>query len=603
MTSYVMPALPMVGATGTAEINSNRLEPALYSLAKRQRATPMTAIPQAPNNPLDAGQAALGRAAWREARTWFEAALAAAETAEALEGLGMACWWLSDASTAFGARERAYQLYRHRRDNRGAARVATCLAMDHCTFRGEAVLAGGWIRRAEHLLAGEMCRELGGLLVVRAHMALMYDHDPASAQRLAAEAGSLGRTLGDIDLEMLAMAYEGLALVSLGRVGEGMRCLDEATIAAAAGEMNDVDATCTACCCMIYACEKTRDFERAAQWCAQLEDRSRRSSYQVMFVVCRVHYAGLLIWRGAWAEAEAELANAMGEMERTHRAQAAGALVMLAALRCRQGRLDEAAALFDRAEAHPYRMMAHNSCLLGRAALALELGEAETAIDLAGRFLRAVPIEDRLERAAGLELLVRAHCSLGNIGEAEESLRELRLAAATVSTAPMRAAVRFADGLVAAPHEPATAKRCFEDAIEGWSGSGAPFEAADARIELGRVLFRLGRRAAAIEQANAAGEALCAIGASRAAGRAQELARELDGGDGPPCDGDGAGPLSRRESEILGLMAQGLTNRQIARQLCRSEHTVHRHVANILTKLDRPSRAAAVSYAAKHGLV
>lgn len=564
---------------------------------------PMTAISHAPNNPLDAGQAALGRAAWREARACFEAALAAAETSEALEGLGMSCWWLSDAATVFSARERAYRLYRHQGDNRGAARVATCLAMDHCTFRGEAVLAGAWIQRAEHLLAGERCRELGGLLIVKAHMALMYAHDPAGAQRLAAEARSLGKALRDIDLEMLAMAYDGLALVSAGRVGEGMRCLDEATIAALAGEMSDVDATCTACCCMIYACEKTRDVERAAQWCAQLEDRSRRSSYQLMFTVCRVHYAGVLIWRGAWAEAEAVLAGAMGELERTHRAQAAGALVMLATLRCRQGRLDEAAALLDRAEAHPYRMMAHNPSLLGRAALALELGDAESGIDYAGRFLRAIPMEDRLERAAGLELLVRAHCALGNLAEAEESLQELRSVSAAVDTAPMKAAYRFVEGLVAAPHDLATAKRCFEDAVEGWVRSGDPFETAAARIELGRVLLRLGRRAAAIEQMRAAGEALHAIGAKRAAERAQDLASELDRGDGSRGDSDLACPLSRRESEVLRLMAQGLTNRQIAMQLCRSEHTVHRHVANILAKLDLSSRAAAVSYAAKRGLV
>jgi ATP/maltotriose-dependent transcriptional regulator MalT len=568
----------------------------------------MTAIPHAPNHPLDAGQAALGRAAWGEARACFEAALGAAETPEALEGLGMACWWLGDAATLFAARERAYRLYRHRRDNRGAARVATCLAMDHCTFRGEAVPAGGWIRRAEHLLEhlqdGTACREFGGLLIVKAHIALMYEHDPAGAQRLAVQAGSLGRTLGDIDLEMLAMAYEGLALVSLGRVGEGMRCLDEATVAALAGEMSDIDATCSACCCMIYACEKTRDVERAAQWCAQLEERSRRSSYQLMFALCRVHYAGVLIWRGAWAEAEAVLADAIGEIERTHRAQAAGALVMLATLRCRQGRLDEAAALLDRAEARPYRIMAHNPCLLGRAALALEAGDAEAAADYADRFLRTVPVEDRLERTAGLELLVRAHCVLGSVEEAEESLRVLRTASAMVETVPMKAAMRFAEGLFAALHDLATAKQCFEDAVEGWVRSGAPFEAADARLELGRVLLRLGRRAAAIEQMRAACETLRAIGAGRAAERAQDLLdRELDRDNQPAGDTDMACPLSRRESEILRLLAQGLTNRQIARQLCRSEHTVHRHVANILTKLDLPSRAAAVSYAAKRGLV
>ena len=60
--------------------------------------------------------------------------------------------------------------------------------------------------------------------------------------------------------------------------------------------------------------------------------------------------------------------------------------------------------------------------------------------------------------------------------------------------------------------------------------------------------------------------------------------------------------LSPRESEILALVAHGLSNKQIAAQLTLSEHTVHRHVANILVKLGVSSRAAAAAYAAKHGL-
>jgi DNA-binding NarL/FixJ family response regulator len=60
--------------------------------------------------------------------------------------------------------------------------------------------------------------------------------------------------------------------------------------------------------------------------------------------------------------------------------------------------------------------------------------------------------------------------------------------------------------------------------------------------------------------------------------------------------------LSARESEILLLVADGLSNKQIAAQLTLSVHTVHRHVANILVKLGVPSRAAAAAYAAKHGL-
>ena len=62
------------------------------------------------------------------------------------------------------------------------------------------------------------------------------------------------------------------------------------------------------------------------------------------------------------------------------------------------------------------------------------------------------------------------------------------------------------------------------------------------------------------------------------------------------------GDLSERELEVLGLVAEGLTNHDIAQRLVLSEHTVNRHVANILRKLGLHTRAAAASLAGRHGL-
>ena len=67
-----------------------------------------------------------------------------------------------------------------------------------------------------------------------------------------------------------------------------------------------------------------------------------------------------------------------------------------------------------------------------------------------------------------------------------------------------------------------------------------------------------------------------------------------------PGDGD---PLSAREAEVLRLVAEGLSDREIAERLVVSPHTVHRHVANIRTKLGQPSRAAAAAYAARRGFI
>jgi DNA-binding NarL/FixJ family response regulator len=61
--------------------------------------------------------------------------------------------------------------------------------------------------------------------------------------------------------------------------------------------------------------------------------------------------------------------------------------------------------------------------------------------------------------------------------------------------------------------------------------------------------------------------------------------------------------LSRRESEVLMLVAAGKTNRAIAAELVISEKTVARHVSNIFAKLRLSSRTEAAAYAYKHGLV
>ena len=85
----------------------------------------------------------------------------------------------------------------------------------------------------------------------------------------------------------------------------------------------------------------------------------------------------------------------------------------------------------------------------------------------------------------------------------------------------------------------------------------------------------------------------------------RELFRALAGfvRDEPPPEANGVSPLSSRETEILRLVATGMSNREIATTLVLSEHTVHRHVANILRKLAQSTRAAAATQAARAGII
>ena len=447
--------------------------------------------------------------------------------------------------------------------------------------------------------------ELGWLSIVEAHIALGVDHDPATAQVFSARAVALGRSLADIDLEMLALAYEGCALVDQGKIAEGMHCLDEAAAAAVAGEMSNHFAISMTYCCVIYACERVRDFNRVAQWCATLRELCERWSYWMKLSICRTYYASTLLWRGVWPEAEVELEEAIRALERTRPVQAADDLVRLAELRRRQGRFDEMALVLEKANSHPLRMLAGHLVIVGHAAMALDRGDAATATNLAERFLRAIADEDLLERAVGLEVLLRARLPLGDSTGAEKALDELRSIASVVDTEAMRGSSSFADGLVAAAAgDHMGAKGHFEDAAYLFDRSDAPFERANARLELARCLFTLGRPEAAELQAQDARESFQILGAAAGAERAAALLHELQTWTrARSSDKLDLTSLSPREVEIIRLVAQGLSNQEIATRLVLSKHTVHRHVSSILTKLDLPSRAAAAAYAALQGLL
>jgi len=93
---------------------------------------------------------------------------------------------------------------------------------------------------------------------------------------------------------------------------------------------------------------------------------------------------------------------------------------------------------------------------------------------------------------------------------------------------------------------------------------------------------------------DAARSAFAALGAAPDVAWAESLTAVTPGR--PP------GGLTAREAEVLALVAQGKTNRQIADQLLISEKTVASHLSHIFTKLDLSSRAAATAYAYEHGL-
>lgn len=547
---------------------------------------------------MRSGWEALEHLDWSAARANFESALAEQTTAEGLEGLSLAAWWLDDAAVMFAAREHAYRLYRARDDRVSAGRMATLLGIDYHQFRGDAAVGNGWFRRAHRLLKGlAPAPEHGWLAIWEGQIALQVGNDPVAARTLGEQAAGLGGSLGLVDLEMTGLGLEGLALVAQGDTVAGMTLLDEATAAAVGGEMTIPNAVGATCCYLIYACERVRDYDRAVQWCRRVQEYCSRIGWASLFATCRTHHASVLMWQGAWAEAETELVLAVGELEASRPGDVVHGLVRLAELRRRQGRLDQAARLLSRIDFDPH-------ALLGLAAVALDRDQPGEARDLVDRALRRIPRDNRTDRAAALELAVQADAAVGDLNRARTAVEELQEIARSVATDPIRASTAVARGVLStAAGELEEGRDAFEEGLEVFERTHVPFEAALVRFKLAQVLVALGRPERAALEAHNAHDTLVSIGAALQMRRVAELLRKLGEPVGMRAAGKADFGLSARELEVLALIADGLSNKQIAGSLIISQHTVRRHVANILNKLHVSSRAAAATVAARHRLV
>jgi LuxR family transcriptional regulator, maltose regulon positive regulatory protein len=541
--------------------------------------------------PTHVGWELLAEGEWAAAGAAFTEALSVEETPEALEGLSWAAWWMDDAETVFGARERAYLLYRQRRDHVGAARMATWLGADEFDFRGAISVAAGWLRRARRLLETAEPGPDHGWLAFHEGFVALHSNDTTRAARLAKEAAELGRRFDVADLEMLGLALQGSILVSSARVEEGMGYLEEATATAMAGEATIPISGAWACCFLVDSCTTVFDYERAFEWCDRIQEFADRYGSRYMLAFCRAEYGDVHLWRGQWSEAEAMLEASVEDFTESRPSMMSGPLVSLAELRRRQGRDDEAASLLDRAGLS-------TSEQLCRARIALDRGEPRHAADLVDRLIRQMHPERKLDRLRALDLLVRAWVAAGELEQARDALDSLREIEALVATEPLRASTEHLQGMLEAAngnHE--QARTLLEDAVDRFQRIGAPFESGQARIELATTLLALDRVELAHEELTAARDLLLELGAEAEAQRALRLLNAAG------QDRSAAQPVTSREGEVMGLLAEGLTNRQIAERLMVSEHTVHRHVTNILRKLDLPSRSAAAVYAVREGMV
>ena len=163
------------------------------------------------------------------------------------------------------------------------------------------------------------------------------------------------------------------------------------------------------------------------------------------------------------------------------------------------------------------------------------------------------------------------------VTEFEEITAELMTPVIEAETSAVRGALALSEG------DPGSALPLLRRAAGTWQEQDAPHEVAKLNVLIGQACRALADHDGARLEFSAARETFERLGARPDLAQLDRIVAAADAGS--EIQG-----LTRREIEVLCLIARGKANRAIANELHLSERTVHRHVSNIFTKLEISSR-------------
>jgi DNA-binding CsgD family transcriptional regulator len=533
---------------------------------------------------------AFQRHAWRSAREAY-AALGERSTLslDDIERHAIAAHLVGDESGSRDALARGYRESLSHEDVTRAARFAFWLGQS-LMFAGEMAQSGGWLGRARSLLSerGVDCVEWG-YLMVPAGIAQLESRDASGARTTFTNARVIARRFADQDL--LAMAGHGLgrALIRLGLTGEGMAVLDEVMVCVTANEVSPMIVG-DVYCGVLEACNEVFDVRRAREWTAALSRWCESEPDVVPYRgPCLVHRVEVMRLGGDWEDALEEARRACDWLSLpTSPEGPADAFYQLAELHRLRGEYASAE------EAYRSASRLGRSPEPGLALLWLARGRSGAAEAAVRRALEET--QDRAKRAGLLAAHVDILLEAGKADDAQVAAEALRTLAAELDALVVRALADRAEGSVLiAQGQARPALAPLRRAWSAWQQLEAPYEAARVRVLLASACHALGDEESAAMEIDAARWVFERLGA------VPELARMT--ARAAPASPTAAGSLTPRELEVLSLIAAGETNRTIATALVISEHTVARHVQNMLQKLGFSSRTSLAAYAVEQGLV
>jgi DNA-binding CsgD family transcriptional regulator/tetratricopeptide (TPR) repeat protein len=537
---------------------------------------------------LDQAREAFSRQAWLEAWTGYRAlAEDAPLTLDDIERQAIAAHLVGEEAASREALAKGYREALAREDVTRAVRFAFWLGHG-MFFTGEMGQANGWFGRARGLLSerGVDCVEWGYLLIPTGVERLMAGA-PADARDAFVEAQTIGRRFADPNLVAMAGHGRGRALIALGAVADGIAVLDEVMIAVTTGEVSAM-VIGDIYCGVLEACRDVFDLRRAREWTAALTRWCDGHPDMVPYRgPCLVHRVDLMRLHGDWEDAIDEARQACDWLSQPASPEGPGdAFYVLGELYRLRGDLSAAEEAYRRAGelGRPLEP--------GIALLWLANGQVAAA---ASAIQRAID-ESEFSGPHFAELLaaqVEIRLAGNDVAAARTASTELGKLAAKLDAPQLTALAERAEGnVLIAEGQPGAALAPLRRSWGLWRQLDAPYEAAQVRVLIASACRALGDEQSAAMEVDAARSVFERLGAL------PDLARLEIGPAGNPTSG-----LTAREAEVLCLIAEGQTNKEIAATLVISEHTVARHVQNMLHKLGFSSRASLAAYAVEHGLV
>jgi DNA-binding NarL/FixJ family response regulator len=548
---------------------------------------------------VDRAWAAFASGEWELARDEFEAAVAQESSPEVIDGLGRVHWWLKDAGRAIELRTTAYGAYRRAGMLDQAAHIAVWLARELRTLFANEAAAEGWLARAE-TVASELPESsvAGWIDLARAEAC----SQPSEAILLCQSAVEKARRSRDSDLEVVSLARLGFMHVTLGDVDVGIKHIDESMAAAIGREAYDPQSVAEAYCALLETADLLGDSERFAQWSTAfsvlkdshglgpLEGLTSSTAYGNLSAFCAACCGGMYLVTGRLDEAEDELQAAIGELEASGmQSRCVHPVTQLAELRVLQGRYEEAQALLENYEDLP-------EAVRPLAVLELALGNSDAA---------ATRLRQRIDALGDVTVgflplytvLVDACIASGDGDGASRSVRILESVAAATGSKRHEGEALFASGKLLAANGDSHASQVLRAAAMKLSEASMALTACRARMELAKSLVDADKPLA-ISEARSSLAAFERLGAIPDADAAAAFLRTLGvkGRTGPK----NLEQLTKRETEVLRLVAQGLSNGEIAERLFISIKTAGHHVSNILSKLGLRSRTEAAAFASIH---